>query len=87
MGHHRLASRNGEAQRRRALRLPQRRAGAHDARPSHEPSRRSPALELDSLKRRILTDVREMDAYLDRANNSLFRDLNSLFRQNSSLFH
>ncbi len=42
---------------------PQGRARAHDARPSRQPYRRPPALELESLKRRKLTDVREMDAY------------------------
>ena len=69
MGHRRLGPRHRQAQRRRALCLSQGRPRAHDKRPPHEPNRRTPALELESLKRRNLTDVQEMDAY-DRACNS-----------------
>lgn len=63
LGHHRLASRHGQAQRCRALRLHQGCPRAHDARPSDAQDRRSLALELESLNRRDLTDVREMNAY------------------------
>ena len=52
-----------KAQRHRALRLPQRRSPVHGRRPSHEPSRRSPAVEQDANIRQPLTDVQQPDAY------------------------
>ncbi len=63
MGHGLFPHRHGKAQRRRALQLPQRRARAHDARPSHEPTRQSPAVELDAKIRQHLTPVSRPDAY------------------------
>ncbi len=36
---------------------------SHDARPSHEPARRSPAVELDGNIRQLLTQVQRPDAY------------------------
>jgi len=54
--------RHRKSQRCRAIRLSQRRAQTHDARPSDEPYRRSLALKMESLKRRKLADMREMGA-------------------------
>ena len=65
LGHRLLPHRHREAQRRRALRLPQGRARADDQRSSHEPSRRSAPLGLGRFTRQQLTDVRSRDAYLE----------------------
>lgn len=61
LGHSCLPHRHRQAQRRRTLRLPQRRPRAHGKRPSHAPNRRTPPLELEALRPR--RHVREMDAY------------------------
>ena len=54
LGHGVLAHHHRQAERHRALCLPQRCAGPHDPRPSHEPARRARALEMGSKTRQSL---------------------------------
>ncbi len=63
LGHRLFPHRHCKAQRRRALRLPLRCPAAPDRWPSHEPARRSPAVELAENPRQSLKDVRPRDAY------------------------